>query len=43
MNTTPTNNEEMYTIIETYPLNPMCEWHLPTASADNERNFFVNF
>ncbi|CAH1738363.1 unnamed protein product [Aphis gossypii] len=43
MNTTPTNNEEMYTIIETYPLNPMCEWHPPTASADNERNFFVNF
>ncbi|KAF0765511.1 Uncharacterized protein FWK35_00003373 [Aphis craccivora] len=42
MNTTPTNNEKMYTIIETYPLHPMCEWHPPTASADNERNFFAD-
>lgn len=42
MNTTPTNNEKMYSIIETYPLHPMCEWHPPTASAHNERNFFAD-
>lgn len=42
MDTILTDTEELYTIIETYPLHPMCEWHPPTTSTDDRRNLFVN-
>ncbi|XP_025202297.1 uncharacterized protein LOC112599571 [Melanaphis sacchari] len=41
INTILTNNEELYTIIETYPLHPMCEWYPPTTSTEG-RNFFAD-
>ncbi|XP_026804321.1 uncharacterized protein LOC113547929 [Rhopalosiphum maidis] len=41
VNTISTNNEELYTIFETNPLHPMCEWHPPT-SANIGRNFFAD-
>jgi len=43
MDTILTDNEELHTTIETYPLHPMCEWHPPTSTYYNERNFFVKF
>jgi len=42
MDTILTDTEELYTIIETYPLHPMCEWHPPTTSTYDGRNLFVN-
>lgn len=42
MDTILTDTEELHTIIETYPLHPMCEWHPLTTSTDDRRNLFVN-
>ncbi|XP_022167675.1 cilia- and flagella-associated protein 206-like [Myzus persicae] len=38
MDTILIDSEELLTIIETYPLHPMCEWHPPT-SANNKHLF----
>eukprot|EP00102_Acyrthosiphon_pisum_P027911 XP_016665121.1 PREDICTED: uncharacterized protein LOC100165334 [Acyrthosiphon pisum] len=42
MDTILTDTEELYTIFETYPLHPMCEWHPPTTSTDDTRNLFAD-
>lgn len=42
MDTILIGTEELYAIIETYPLHPMCEWHPPTNSTDDRRKLFVN-